>query len=104
MADHPYFEMSLFQFLLDLRFNNDREWFQANQKRYEAEVRGPMLRFIVDVGPRLKTVSSRFIADPRPRGGSLFRIYRDVRFSKDKSRPRSSDRPLDTLDTSVMDE
>lgn len=85
MADHAYFNASLFQFLIDLRFNNNREWFQANKKRYEAEVRDPMLHFIADVGPHLETVSKRFVADPRPRGGSLFRIYRDVRFSKDKS-------------------
>jgi uncharacterized protein (TIGR02453 family) len=85
MADHAYFSASLFQFLIDLRFNNNREWFQLNKKRYEAEVRDPMLRFIADVGPHLATVSTRFVADPRPRGGSLFRIHRDVRFSKDKS-------------------
>ncbi len=85
MAEQPYFTASLFQFLVDLRFNNNREWFQANKKRYESEVRDPMLRFIADVGPHLETVSKRFVADPRPRGGSLFRIYRDVRFSKDKS-------------------
>lgn len=85
MAEQPYFHASLFQFLIDLRFNNDREWFQANKKRYEADVRDPMLRFIADVGPHLATISQQFIADPRPRGGSLFRIYRDVRFAKDKS-------------------
>jgi uncharacterized protein (TIGR02453 family) len=85
MAEQPYFNESLFQFLIELRFNNTREWFQANKKRYDVEVRDPMLRFIADVGPHLKTVSQRFIADPRPRGGSLFRIHRDVRFSKDKS-------------------
>ncbi len=85
MAEQLYFNASLFQFLVDLRFNNNREWFQANKKRYESDVRDPMLRFIADVGPHLETVSKRFIADPRPRGGSLFRIYRDVRFSKDKS-------------------
>ena len=85
MAEHAYFNAALFQFLIDLRFNNNREWFQANKQRYEAEVRDPMLRFIADVGPYLQTVSKRFVADPRPRGGSLFRIYRDVRFSKDKS-------------------
>lgn len=85
MTEHLYFNASLFQFLIDLRFNNDREWFQANKKRYESDVRDPMLWFIADVGPHLETVSKRFVADPRPRGGSLFRIYRDVRFSKDKS-------------------
>jgi uncharacterized protein (TIGR02453 family) len=44
-----------------------------------------MRRFITDFGPHLQTISERFIADPRANGGSMFRIYRDVRFSKDKS-------------------
>ncbi len=44
-----------------------------------------MLGFIADFGPHLEKISARFVADPRPQGGSLFRIYRDVRFSKDKS-------------------
>jgi uncharacterized protein (TIGR02453 family) len=48
-------------------------------------VKEPFLRFIEDVGPALRKVSRNLVADPRPVGGSLFRIYRDVRFSKDKS-------------------
>ncbi len=80
-----YFEPSLFEFLLELRHHNNREWFQANKKRYEAHVRHPMLRFIADFGEPLRTISEQFVADPRANGGSLFRIYRDVRFSKDKS-------------------
>ncbi len=48
-------------------------------------VRDPMLAFISDFGPRLARISPRFVADPRPHGGSMFRIYRDTRFSKDKS-------------------
>jgi len=43
-----------------------------------------MLRFISDFGPHLSRISSHFVADPRPQGGSMFRIYRDIRFSKDK--------------------
>lgn len=85
MTDQPYFEPSLFRFLGALRANNSREWFQANRDRYESEVRDPMLRFIGDFAPRLRQISPRFVADPRPSGGSLFRIHRDVRFSRDKS-------------------
>jgi len=44
-----------------------------------------MLRFIADVGERLPEISKSFVADPRRAGGSMFRIYRDTRFSKDKS-------------------
>jgi len=80
-----YFTRDLFQFLEELRRNNDRDWFQRNKNRYEASVRDPILRFIVDVGPRIKTLSPHFVADANPVGGSMTRIYRDLRFSKDKS-------------------
>ena len=62
-----------------------RDWFQANKERYEEQVKDPALKFISDFGPRLRKISDNYTADPRPVGGSLFRIYRDVRFSKDKS-------------------
>lgn len=74
----------LFQFLDDLKANNDRAWFQANKARYEAEARDPVLRLIAGFGGPLASVSRHVEADPRPMGGSLFRIYRDTRFSKDK--------------------
>jgi uncharacterized protein (TIGR02453 family) len=74
----------LFNFLEELRQNNRREWFEENRARYESDVREPMLTFIADFAPRLKKISSKFLADPRPLGGSMFRIYRDVRFSPDK--------------------
>lgn len=80
-----YFSPALFTFLRQLKKNNNREWFQANKARYEAEVRDPMLRFIADFAVPLRTISRHFLADPRPIGGSLFRIYRDTRFSRDKS-------------------
>jgi uncharacterized protein (TIGR02453 family) len=78
----PSFTPELFTFLRELADNNDREWFQANKDRYVAEVQEPALAFIEDVGFRLPEVSRHFVADPRR---SMFRIYRDVRFSKDKS-------------------
>lgn len=75
----------VFRFLRELRANNNREWFNANKARYETKVREPILQFISDAGPRLQKISSAVVADPRPNGGSLFRIYRDTRFSNDKS-------------------
>lgn len=80
-----HFTPEFFEFLLDLRANNDREWFKANKGRYERHVKEPMLRFIEDFAGPLRTISKHFVADPRANGGSMFRIYRDVRFSKDKS-------------------
>jgi uncharacterized protein (TIGR02453 family) len=80
-----YFTPSLFTFLRELAENNNREWFQDNKSRYEQHVKDPALRLIADFGPRLKKISPHFRADPRAVGGSLFRIHRDTRFSKDKS-------------------
>jgi uncharacterized protein (TIGR02453 family) len=80
-----YFDKALFDFLEGLSRNNDRDWFQKNKERYERDVKEPFLDFISDAGPRLRKISPNLVADPRPVGGSLFRIYRDVRFSKDKS-------------------
>jgi uncharacterized protein (TIGR02453 family) len=80
-----YFSPALFTFLRELKKNNNREWFQRNKARYESDVRDPMLRFIADFAVPLRFISKHFTADPRPVGGSLFRIYRDTRFSRDKS-------------------
>lgn len=80
-----HFRPALFRFLEDLRAHNDRAWFAANKLRFESDLRDPMLAFIRDVGPPLAKVSRHVVADPRPVGGSLFRIYRDTRFSKDKT-------------------
>src|SRR6266700_4884279 len=80
-----YFSPKFFKFLRDLARNNNREWFQKHQPRYERFVFIPSLRFIKDAKVELKAVSPYLVADPRPFGGSLFRIYRDMRFSKDKS-------------------
>ena len=76
---------ALFDFLRDLKANNERPWFEANKARYRAEVRDPMLDFIAAFGEPLAAISPHFHADPRPNGGSLFRIYRDTRFSKNKT-------------------
>lgn len=80
-----HFTPALFSFLRDLAANNDREWFQANKERYEDHVKAPILTFITDLSAGLKKIAPSFIADPRPVGGSMFRLHRDVRFAKDKS-------------------
>ena len=80
-----YFSPALFDFLRELRVNNERIWFTANKARYERDVRTPALRFVEAAAPGLRRISAHLVADPRPVGGSLFRINRDIRFSKDKS-------------------
>lgn len=80
-----YFTPKLFAFLKDLAENNDREWFKAHQDAYEEYIREPALEFINDFADPLKKLSEHFVADSRTVGGSLFRIQRDTRFSKDKT-------------------
>jgi uncharacterized protein (TIGR02453 family) len=80
-----YFGAGFFQFLRELKANNEREWFAANKARYVADVEAPMLAFIGDFAPRLRKISVAYVADSRKMGGSMFRIYRDTRFSSDKS-------------------
>lgn len=80
-----HFKPQLFSFLAELGENNTREWFQHNKDRYKAEVQEPLLEFIAAFSGPLGEISPNFVADPRPAGGSMFRIYRDVRFSRDKS-------------------
>jgi uncharacterized protein (TIGR02453 family) len=79
------FPNQTFKFLRDLKKNNDRDWFNANKARYKDYVVAPMVSFIEAMDGRLAKVSDCFVADPRPNGGSMFRIYRDTRFSNDKT-------------------
>jgi len=79
------FPSDMFRFMAELKRNNDRDWFNENKARYKSSVLAPMSSFIAAMDTKLAKVSDCFVADPRPNGGSMFRIYRDVRFSKDKS-------------------
>jgi uncharacterized protein (TIGR02453 family) len=86
MSDgHGHITPELFAFLSELAENNDRTWFQANRSRYEEAVREPLRAFIRDIEAPLESISPHVVADDRKSGGSLFRIHRDTRFSKDKS-------------------
>lgn len=85
MATSAPITPALFRFFRDLKRNNNRDWFHKNKARYEDVVKNPLLELVSDFEPRLHELSPHLVADPRPNGGSLFRIYRDVRFSKDKT-------------------
>ncbi len=79
-----YFTPELFRYLARLKRNNKRDWFLAHQDEFESCVRQPALRFITEFAVPLAEIAPYLNADPRPSRGSLFRIYRDVRFSADK--------------------
>ena len=84
MPDAAAFSPDVFTFLRQLKRNNNREWFAKNKSRYQASIVEPALSFISDFAPQLEKISPFFLADARPTRGSLFRIYRDTRFSSDK--------------------
>lgn len=85
MAGFIKFDNSLIKFLRELEKNNDREWFAENKPRYEEEVLFPALAFVEAFAPALKKISPHFRAVPKRVGGSVMRVYRDTRFSKDKT-------------------
>jgi uncharacterized protein (TIGR02453 family) len=76
---------SLFKFLRELKANNDREWFADNKVRYEEDVLNPSLEFVREMQSRVAKLSRYLLAEPKRVGGSIMRIYRDTRFSKDKT-------------------
>ena len=79
------FSEELIDFLVGLSANNEREWFNARKDVYETVLREPALEYIREVGGPLADISPHIRASDRKQGGSLMRIYRDVRFSRDKS-------------------
>ncbi|MDE0422213.1 MAG: DUF2461 domain-containing protein [Gammaproteobacteria bacterium] len=85
MGNFAGFGTATLGFLAELGDNNNRDWFQANKARYDTDVLEPALDFIVAVGDRLPTISRHLVAIPKRTGGSLMRVYRDTRFSKDKT-------------------
>jgi uncharacterized protein (TIGR02453 family) len=80
-----YFTPATLRFLRELAANNNRTWFATNKPRYEDVLRRPFLRLIADLQAPLAKISTHYRADPRPQGGSLFRIHRDTRFASDKT-------------------
>ena len=94
-----------FEFLALLEKNNNREWFKQNKERYTDDVVEPVCDFIEAMEPRLHAISEHFVADPRPHGGSMFRIYRDTRFTKDNlltSCRRSRTSPTGPPDSTII--
>lgn len=82
----PGFPAEMISFLQGLEKNNHREWFNDHKDEYQKYYLTPASDFTFAFGPRLKRISTGLVIDPALNGsGSLFRIYRDIRFSKDKT-------------------
>lgn len=83
----PGFTPEALQFLVDLALNNDRSWFQPRKREYERLLREPLEALCMALDAELKSRAIPLSADP---ARSPFRIYRDVRFSADKSPYKTS--------------
>jgi len=66
MGSQAYFTPALFAFVRDLKAHNRRDWFEKNKSRYEADVKGPMLRFIADLATHLRADQPRCRRRPTP--------------------------------------
>lgn len=85
MATFTGFPKDTLEFLDDLGHNNHRAWFAENKQRYEASVLAPALALIESLKKPLEKVAPMLSVEAKKSGGSLMRIYKDTRFSKDKT-------------------
>ncbi len=85
MTRYAGFEKTTIRFLEELAANNNRDWFGEHKARYEEQVLDVALRFIQSMQDPLEDIAPHFVAMPTRVGGSLMRVYRDTRFSKNKT-------------------
>ncbi len=79
------FSTDTLKFLNELASNNNRQWFDRNRQRYEDEVREPAFDYIRSMEKPIADISPNFVVAAKKTGGSLMRVFRDIRFSKDKT-------------------
>lgn len=85
------FPAASFQFLEDLAANNNKPWFEAHKEEYRQILLEPSVAFVAAMGTQLQTFVPGIQADTRTNGsGTLMRIYRDTRFSQDKTPYRTA--------------
>jgi uncharacterized protein (TIGR02453 family) len=78
----PGFSKDALSFLRALKRNNRRDWFQPRKEKYEALIKAPMLEFVACVNEELACFAPAYVTPPEK---AVYRIYRDTRFSPDKT-------------------
>ena len=76
------FSAQTLKFLRALKRNNRREWFQPRKEQFDAEVRAPMLAIVERLADDLRSIAPEIVVDPKT---AMYRIYRDTRFSENKT-------------------
>ena len=78
----PHFTDATLKFLRGIKRHNDREWFRARRDQYDTHVRRPMVEIVEQLATDLPRIAPDLVAAPNI---SMYRVYRDTRFSSDKS-------------------
>jgi uncharacterized protein (TIGR02453 family) len=78
----PGFSEEAMKFLRQLKRNNKREWFQRRKEIYDRELKKPMERLVEEINGALLKFAPEYVNEPKR---AIFRIYRDTRFSNDKT-------------------
>lgn len=84
MAKELVFPLITEKYLKDLSKHNNKDWFEKNRQRFDLEFLQPAIQLVIDLGERLHSLNPNINAVPKI-DKSIFRLHRDVRFSKDKS-------------------
>lgn len=78
----PYFTQDFIDFFAELEANNNREWFTANKSRFEKNVQKPFEKLVTDLIDRFQVIEPSIVLTAKD---AIFRIYKDIRFSADKT-------------------
>ncbi len=78
----PHFDKQFLEFFKELGKNNNRDWFLAHKKQYDESVRGPFVAFVQDLMDRVSESEGPIPGEAKD---AIFRLNRDIRFSKDKT-------------------
>jgi uncharacterized protein (TIGR02453 family) len=78
----PGFSPDALTFLRNLQRNNRREWFQPRKEKYEALIKAPMMELVGCLNEEMASFAPNYVTPPQK---AIYRIYRDTRFSKDKT-------------------
>jgi uncharacterized protein (TIGR02453 family) len=82
LSSNARFRPQALTFFRQLKKHNAKPWFEANRSTYESEVRGPLRALVEEMDVRFARFAPEIVGDPKR---AIFRIHRDIRFSKDKS-------------------
>ena len=81
-ASFPGFSPEALKFFVQLKRHNNRPWFLKNKETYEREIKEPMVSLVLEINSQLRNLAPELVTEPKR---AIYRIYRDVRFSADKS-------------------